>query len=220
MAELNITTLSITGSDGSRLPNRFFRQPGAPKTLAVLFPGLHYSCDMPLLYYPFKLLLERGAEVLQVRVDYTQTAYPSLTPEGRDALLAVDAQAVLQAARLQGNYTRLVLVGKSIGTVALACLVPQAPTAITIWLTPLLRNPQVVAAAERNPGAALFVAGTGDNLYHPASLERIRKAARAEAAVIEAADHSLEIPGDFFASLRALEQAMRAISGFLERLGI
>lgn len=220
MPDLNITSLSITGYAGNAVPNRFFRQAGASNTLAVLFPGLRYSCDMPLLYYPFKLLLGRRAEVLQVRADYTQSVYPSLPPNERAAWLAADAQAVVQAARLQGKYTRLVLIGKSIGTIALASLVLHEREAITIWLTPLLRNLQVVTAAEQNPGAALFVAGTADDLYHAAALERIQAAVQAEVELIEGGDHSLEITGNFLASLRAMEQVMRAIAGFLDRQGV
>jgi predicted alpha/beta-hydrolase family hydrolase len=220
MPDLNITSLSITGYDGAALPNRFFRQKGTANTLAVLFPGLRYSCDMPLLYYPFKLLLQRGAEVLQVRADYTQSAYSSLSLTGRGTWLAEDAQAAVQAARAQREYTRLVLIGKSIGTISLASLVLRERGAISIWLTPLLRNPQVVTAAEQNPGPALFVSGTADDLYHGEALERIRAATQAEMALIEGGDHSLEIAGDFFGSLCALEQVMRAVAGFLDRVGI
>jgi len=220
MPDLNITSLSISGYGGNAVPNRFFRQERAGRMLAVLFPGLRYSCDMPLLYYPLKLLLGRGAEVLQVRADYTLPAYQSLLPSERAAWLTVDAEAVVQAARTQGEYTRLVLIGKSIGTVALASLVPHAREAITIWLTPLLRNPQVAAAAEQNRGGALFIAGTADDLYDAAALDRIRAATRVEALLIKGGDHSLEIAGDFFASLRALEQVMQTIGGFLDRQGV
>jgi len=220
MSDLKITSIPISGYAGKTVPNRFFRQEGAARTLAVLFPGLNYTCDMPLLFYPMKLLLERGVEVLQVRADYTVPAYRSLPPEERAAWLAADAQAVVQVARLQGEYARLVLAGKSIGTIALASLVSLEPEAVTIWLTPLLRNPLVTAAAEQNRGAALFVAGTADDLYDAAALKHIQAATQAEAELIEGGDHSLEIDGDFFASLRALEQVMQAVSGFLSRQGV
>ena len=225
MPDLKITSLPITGYAGKTVPNRFFWQGEAARTLAapilaVLFPGLNYTCDMPLLFYPLKLLLARGAEVLQVRADYTAQAYRSLPPEERAAWLAADARAVVRAARLQGEYARLVLVGKSIGTIALASLVSLEPQAITIWLTPLLRNPLVTAAAEKNRAAALFVAGTADDLYDAVALKRIQAATQAEAELIEGGDHSLEIEGDFFASLRSLEQIMRAIDGFLGRQGV
>lgn len=220
MPELKITALAITGYAGKTLPNRFFRQEGPAPTLAVLFPGLNYSCDMPLLFYPLKLLLGRGAEVLQVRVDYTVPEYRNLPPADRAAWLAADAIAAVQAARRQGAYERLVLVGKSIGTIALASLVPHEQQAITIWLTPLLRNPLVTEAAEQNRSPALFVAGTADDLYDAAALQRIQAASQAAAELIPGGDHSLEIAGDFFASLCALEQTMRAVDGFLCKQGI
>jgi len=220
MPDLKITSLPISGYAGKTVPNRFFRQAGAARTLAVLFPGLNYTCDMPLLFYPLKLLLARGAEVLQVRADYTVPEYRSLPPEERAAWLAADAEAAVQAARLQGEYAHLVLVGKSIGTIALASLAPREPQAITIWLTPVLRNPLVVTAAEQNHGAALFVAGTADDLYDANALKRIQAATQTEAVLIEGGNHSLEIEADFFASLRALEQVMQAVAGFLSRQGV
>ena len=220
MPDLKISSLPISGYAGKNVPNAFFRQEGKAPTLAVLFPGLRYTCDMPLLFYPFKLLLGRGAEVLQVRADYTQREYQSLPPNERAAWLAADAKAAVQAARQVRQYARLVLVGKSIGTIALASLASLEPEAISIWLTPLLHNPLVVTAAEQNRGPALFVAGTADDLYDAAALERIQAATRADAELIRDGDHSLEIEGDFFASLRALEQTMRAVAGFLDRKGV
>jgi predicted alpha/beta-hydrolase family hydrolase len=220
MPALNITSIPITGYAGKTMPNRFFRQEGAASTLAVLFPGMNYSCDMPLLFYPLKLLLSRGADVLQVRADYTGPGYQSLPQAERGAWLAADAQAAVDAARQQGKYDKLVLVGKSIGTIALASLTPHQPQAISIWLTPLLHHPQVIEAAEHNRGAALFVAGTADDLFDAAELKRIQAATQAEALLIEGGDHSLEIKADFFASLQALEQTLRAMAGFLDRQGV
>lgn len=33
------------------------------KKIAVLFPGIGYTCDKPLLYYSAKLAAEKGYEV-------------------------------------------------------------------------------------------------------------------------------------------------------------
>jgi predicted alpha/beta-hydrolase family hydrolase len=214
-----ITSLNIAGYGGNPVPNRFFCQEGAATTLAVLFPGLWYTCDMPLLYYPLELLLQRGADVLQLRTDYTVPSYQSLKPNERANWLFTDALAVVRAGRARRDYARLLLIGKSIGTLAIAHLITTqaGADALTIWLTPLLREPQLVEAASYNKSPALFLAGTGDDLYDAAAMARIREAARAEALIIEAANHRLEIPGDLFASLRVLEQIMRGITDFLER---
>jgi dienelactone hydrolase len=200
------------------VPDRFFRQPGGATGLALLLPGLRYTCDKPLLHYPTLLFLQRGMDVLQVNTDYTTPAFQSAPPRDQARWLATDAQAAVRAARTQRDYRRLVLVGKSIGTLALAHLVTTAAgeEAGTIWLTPLLRQPQLVEAALRCKGPALFIAGTGDSTYDASALDRIREATGAEALLVESGDHSLEISGDPFQSLHALEEILRFIAGFLD----
>jgi len=71
MTEIRILSIPISGYNSTTVPNRFFQQTGAARTLAVVLPGLNYTCDMPLLYYPSRLLVEHGADVLQVQADYT-----------------------------------------------------------------------------------------------------------------------------------------------------
>jgi predicted alpha/beta-hydrolase family hydrolase len=219
MAELRITTLSISGHGGNPVPNRFFRQDGAARTLAVLFPGLWYTCDMPLLYYPLNLLLGHGAEVLQVRADYTVAAYQQRPAHERLAWLAADSQVAVQTAWAQGNYTHLVLVGKSIGTAALATVLPtlQEKTALAVWLTPLLHQPALVEAAARHKGPALFVAGTADDTYDAATLKNICQSTGAESLLLEGADHSLEVADDMPRSIQNMGQVMQTMDEFLKR---
>jgi hypothetical protein len=221
MSEVEITSLEITGHGGKSLPNRFFRQRGEAQGLAVLFPGLNYTCDMPLLYYPRWLFTLHGMDALQVWADYTRPEFQALSRLEQAAWLGGDAQAAVQAGWRQRSYARLVLVGKSIGTLALAHLAAQttlASQASTIWLTPLLRQPHLVEAALRCTGPALFACGTGDATYDPAALERIQ-AAGAQTLVLERANHSLEVPGEPFLSLRYLEEMLKAVEGLLGRGG-
>jgi hypothetical protein len=52
-----ITTLSQ--SDFSHnVPNTFFHQEINNGHLALILPGLNYTCDMPLLYYATQIMLE------------------------------------------------------------------------------------------------------------------------------------------------------------------
>ena len=37
------------------------------KKIAVLFPGIGYHTDKPLLYYSRKLAMERGYEIIEVK---------------------------------------------------------------------------------------------------------------------------------------------------------
>ncbi|MDO9084878.1 MAG: hypothetical protein Q7U53_01620 [Anaerolineaceae bacterium] len=52
-----ITTLS-KNNYSINVPNTFFRQETETNQLTMIFPGLNYSCDMPLLYYAAQIMLE------------------------------------------------------------------------------------------------------------------------------------------------------------------
>ncbi|HEX7976703.1 MAG TPA: alpha/beta family hydrolase [Anaerolineales bacterium] len=222
MTEFQISELSISGYAGKAVPNRFFKAQKAAEAgegLAVLFPGLRYTCDMPLLYYPTKLFLQRGFDVLQVHTDYTRPEFQASSRRDQGIWLAADAKSAVQAGRAQGQYDHLVLVGKSIGTLVLAHLVANESTAGAgaIWLTPLLHQPQLVEAAVRCKGPALFVAGSGDPTFDEAALVRIQEKTRAETMVIEGANHSLEVSEDPLEALGILQSIIQRMAEFLNR---
>ena len=217
MPEIEITQLPIQGHNGETLPNRFFRQKDNASELALVLPGLNYTADNPLLYYPSRLLVERGADVLQVRADYTRPDFQSLDRLEQMRWLGEDAQAALGAGQRQRDYRRLILIGKSIGTLTQAYLVSLGgcAQATTIWLTPLLRQPWLVDAALQCRGRALFIAGTGDRTYDQDALQRIQDATGARALLLPGANHSLEIAGDLQQSLKFMQEILQTIADFL-----
>lgn len=214
MSDPSIIQLDITGQDGQPIPNEFLQQPGTASELAVLFPGLRYTCDMPLLHYTTRLLLGRGADVLQMHTDYNQPDFEAAAPLQRGQRIGADALAGLLAGQSQRPYTRLVLVGKSIGTLAMGFLLAggTAEQAATIWLTPLLHQPLLVQAACLCRGPALFAVGEADSTYDPQALDRIRQETGAAAVVLPGANHSLEVPGDLQQSIRHLGTVLEAIA--------
>jgi len=62
--------LDIRGFAGEAVPNQFIKQESEADRLAILLPGMGYSCDMPLFYYAQNVLEERGADVLRVEYAY------------------------------------------------------------------------------------------------------------------------------------------------------
>ena len=204
------------------MPNRLFVQPARATGLAILFPGLTYSCDLPVLHYPYRLLAQRGFDVLQLQTDYTHESFQTASPSEQADWLASDAIAALHASRRQRDYARVVLIGKSLGTLVLAHMLARGEErdAATIWLTPLLRQPDLLEVALPCKSPALFVIGTEDRSYDPKTLERIQAVSCARVLVLEGADHILEVPGDIFSSLRRIESLLRAIDDFLDSLSI
>ena len=218
-----MTTLEVTGYGDQPVPNRFHRQDRAATKLGVVLPGLGYNCDMPLLYYPTKLLLARGADVLQLRPDYNTLEFQSLPGEERARRAGADALAALRVGLAQRDYAQVILIGKSIGTLALAQLVSteaRLADAVTVWLTPVFRGRRVVDAALQFKGPALFVAGTADTLFDAEAMSKVRETTDAQVLVVQGADHSMEIPGDPLRSLGVLDQVVRAIADLFDRHGI
>jgi len=214
VSEPAITSLQISGHRENTVPNRFFRQPGEASELEVIFPGLRYTCDMPLLYYPARLLLARGADVLQLHTDYNYPEFEAAPLLARAQWLGADALAGVQVGLSQRPYNRLILVGKSIGTLAIGFLLAGgiAAGATTIWLTPLLQQPLLVQAASQCSGPALFVASDADSTYDPAAMQKIQAACGARSLVLSGANHSLEIPGDPLRSVQYLHTILESIS--------
>lgn len=52
------------------------------KKIAVLFPGIGYTCDKPLLYYTGKLAVARGYKI--VKVEYGN--FPSGIKENKEKM--------------------------------------------------------------------------------------------------------------------------------------
>ena len=214
-------TLDIKGFGDRPVPHTFLRQEAETRHLAVMLPGIAYTCDHPLLYYPARLLLESGADVLRVEYAYHKdSAYKALAPAEQGAWLNADVAAAYHAAAPRRPYERVTLVGKSLGTLAMGHLLtsdvgPAGATAV--WLTPLLRFEQARGQIARwgRSGRSLFVIGSADPYYDAAGLAEVEQATGGESLVIEGADHSLEIPGDMARSLEALQQVMRALERFL-----
>ncbi len=214
-------TLEIAGYQDEPVANTFFQQEDETQHLAILLPGAGYTAHMPLIYYPMRLLLALGADVLRVEYLYLGRAdYAALPPAERVRWLFADVTAAYRSAVAQGPYQQVTLVGKSLGTLAMGHLLiteGELPPAQAVWLTPLLWNDRLRAQIQQARPRSLFAIGTADPHYNEAYLAELQAATHGDAVVIDGANHSLEIEGDVMQSLRALEQVMRAVQAFLER---
>jgi len=211
--------LTIQGYREEPVPNRFLRPEGAIDHLAVLMPGLGYTLDMPLFYYAENLLQQRGWDVLRVEYAYnTRPEFQTLPEQERDRWLLADTTAAWRAGLGQRTYERAVLIGKSLGTLAMGHLLTMGdlpPAVGAVWLTPLLTKERLRQQISRYGGPSLFVIGTADPHFDPVVLEKMQVATVGEAVVVRNADHGMDIPGDPIASVRAVERVVEALSRFL-----
>jgi hypothetical protein len=216
----SITSLEITGYRDAPLANTFFRQEGEARRLAIVLPGIGYTADMPVLYYPRALLLEMGADVLAVRYAYNENPeFSRLSGEERMRWVDADVDAASAAGLAQRPYEEITLVGKSLGTLAMAYLLEandRLAGADCVWLTPVLADDRLRARIGQRRHHALFVIGTADPYYQPAWLDEVRQATGGDAMVVEGADHSLELAGSVDRSLDVMQQLVRTLRAFFE----
>ncbi len=213
MAEITFEELDVP------VPNRFVR--GAEhRALALMLPGMRYTCDKPLLYHATQVLLAHGADVVQSWAEYTQPAFAQSSPAERLARLVADARALLDAALATGVYRRLVLVGKSLGTLTMSGLLTQstwpAPP-LSVWLTPLVKYPPVIQAAQALPAPALYVASRQDPTFDADGWSAVLAAPQAEGLLFDEGNHSLELPGQPLRSLDLLRAFVERLHTFLEQ---
>lgn len=214
----SFTTLNIRGYGDEPVANTFIRQNTGTERLAVLFPGMRYTIDMPLLYYTSRVLVSSGADALLVDYRYhLDPTFMASSEQDQARRLTADVTAACRAALSQRSYRDVTIVGKSIGTLAMAHLLStesKLGTARAVWLTPLLRNENLRAQIKTWRGKSLFMIGTADQDYDEKLLGEVEAATHGKSLVIEGGDHSLEIEGDLFASLQALEKVLRAVRRF------
>ena len=87
--------------------------------LCVLFPGIGYHCDKPLLYYTAKLARSKGYEVIALRyLGFPEGTKGNDEKMRRAALHALGQSEEQLAGTDMTRYERIVFAGKSIGTAA------------------------------------------------------------------------------------------------------
>ena len=219
MRRYSVGRIKISGHNGD-VRNTFYFQESRTDKLAMVFPGLGYTCQMPLLYYSTLLLVDLGFDVLWVETNYgTNKEYLALNEEMKSEWIEKDTIAAWKSVMIKRNYKRVVLLGKSIGTVSLAVLLQERSLpkdTRNVLLTPLLNDKEVVASLQQNPTKrSLFVIGTADAYYDPVALKQVRENSKNKVLVVKGADHSLEIGENVSASIRVLEKTLGAIGEFV-----
>lgn len=210
------STLTVEGFGGESVPNEFVRQQSGSTTLAVLLPGQYYTCDMPLFYYAERLLVDRGWDVLRVQYDYRQLD-DSTGMEEQLERLSIDSRAAVDAGLAESRYQRVVLVGKSLGTIAMSHLLPTLAAADIwlVWLTPLLKRPDVLEYVASGTTRSLVVIGSEDSHFDPDVVDGLASDCRCATLLIDGGEHSLDLKGDAAGSAMSVVTTIRSMDRFL-----
>jgi hypothetical protein len=210
------TSLELYGFNNAPISNTFLNQNS--NHLCIIFPGLGYTADMPLLYYSSVVMESKGAGVLQVHYNYKTETFQTLSQKEQYQHIITDATIAYKTAIKQRDYQHVTLIGKSLGTLALGHLLttqPEVENTGFVWLTPLFRNEALHLQMMSRKHRALFVIGSSDPHYDQSKLAEVETATGGESLVFGSADHSLEIPGKPLESLQFLQQFVTRLENFI-----
>jgi hypothetical protein len=198
--------------------SEIIQQEAPSDKIALIYPGMRYSCDKPLLHYTTEILLDRGFDVLQLWADYDNPEFQSSSQAERTVQLIEDGRALLLAGIESSSYSDLILVGKSLGSLTMSFILSEElnfPALKTIWFTPLFYLPPVPRIILGLNGPAFVAGSKADHTFESTTTSQLSEKSNIILQVIEDADHSLEIPGDPLHSTRILASLMAILFEFL-----
>lgn len=175
---------------------------GVPVGRCVVLPGRQYTPDGPLLFFATQVALGRGWDVRQVWWD---------APDGQSDDEEVAWVGDQLDAALEGHDGRVLVVGKSLGTLGAARAAEREYDAA--WLTPLLSDPGAAGPLTSYPARQLIVIGREDPFLDRQVLDSLPGT-----AVLVDGDHVLRVPGDPAAMVAAHARFVEAFDAWLQTL--
>lgn len=189
-----------------RLNSTLLEHPDS-RGLCVIFPGKRYSVNKPLLYYPLRLAMAKGYNLLIL----SYGKFP-LNERSRHTMKHLIKGVIEQVLAEEAQGEDLIFISKSVGTVfaaetAVAMAEDYSPRCV--YLTPL--NQMVESMAKTD-----FIAHSGSEdrlLDHNLAFKKLAEK-NDRLKIIQGADHSLNTPV-VYESLRILEEVIDDIDGFI-----
>ncbi|MFJ8520096.1 hypothetical protein [Lysinibacillus xylanilyticus] len=181
--------------------------------VCFMFSGTGYTYEKPLLYYSTELMLELGYDVVQVCYSFNPKQFEQ-EPEAISAIVYNAANSIVEYVLSTKSYTEAVYIGKSLGTLPITDFYMQQSSPIPsryVLLTPLLGLEHVMKNLLEKQ--AFLTIGTADPHYSKESLEQLSSH---ELAIVENADHSLEITNHTVESVIICQSLLTKLKTYLQ----
>ncbi len=96
------------------------------RKIAVLFPGIGYTCDRSLLYFAGKLALNAGYEIMPVKYGNFPSGVKGNAEKMKQCFYsALEQTEEILAGIKWEEYAEILFVSKSVGTVVSACYMKE-----------------------------------------------------------------------------------------------
>ena len=187
---------------------------GGP-SICFMFSGLGYTYEKPLLYYITMLMLKHRIDVVHIHYTYPKGLMTKSADEIADFMMK-DIDLVMKDVLSDSDYKNIIFAGKSLGTIPLIQRIMKDEVykdAVMLLLTPLLTRLELFESLLETTHKGLLVIGSRDH-YYTEEVYRL-KTNKMNIAVIEDADHSLDVFCSPMESLKALETVLNGIERLL-----
>lgn len=185
------------------------------KKLAVIFPGVGYTCAKPLLYYAAQAAREAGYEVIRLNYGADIHNFPGRAPEELFPIVELAESRMENQLEKIGwdQYSDIVFISKSIGTTVAGYVEEVLELhARHFMMTPL---PTALLSLDKMDGC--FVVGTEDLMYTDPEIlgQAMKQYPDKIGAVFEGCDHSLERKGDMEGNIQNVRKVMELLKSKL-----
>ena len=180
------------------------------KAIACLFPGIGYTCDKPLMYYSWKLLKGLSWEVVPV----PYTGFPSGVKGNAEKMQQAAHMALEQAEEMLrdiewSDYSDILLIGKSVGTVVCAAYARRH----RLQCRQILFTP-VEATFQFAGRQSIVFHGTADPWADTKAIEECCHRMGIPLYETENANHSLET-GDVDQDIKTMRKTMKTVRAYI-----
>jgi len=181
--------------------------------LAVIFPGIGYHTDKPLLYFSKKIAKENGFEIVEVNYGGFEPGIKGKADKMRQAFLSALSQTeeILKSVDFS-QYEKILFISKSVGTVVAGAYANKKDIhPYNIFYTPVEKSFDVM-----NNKGIVFHGNDDPWIDHSIFMEKISKT-DCPYYTFDGANHSLET-GSVIADLKNLNYIMEVTEEYIKSI--
>ncbi|NWK69287.1 alpha/beta hydrolase [Bacillus paramycoides] len=182
-------------------------------TVCFMFSGSGYNYDKPLFYYSTMVMLQNKIDVVHIHYSYDEQLMKK-TMEEITKIMMDDINPVMNQVLKNGQYNKLMFLGKSLGTIPIANDLMKREGFLQskmILLTPLLTFDTIFDSILHSDHEGLLVIGDKDHQYDADQIDQLYKT-NLKIDVVKNANHSVDV-GEF-----ETENSIEAIAKVIEQL--
>ena len=180
------------------------------KKTAVLFPGIGYNCDKPLLYYSRRLAQNAGYDIYTITYSYKKSGLKGDPEKMRKAAeeFMKQTEKALRDLTLE-EYEDILFISKSLGTAVAARYAFEHGLDVRhILFTPLEQT------FEYPVNNSIAFSGTADLWVNIKLISKLCAESDIPLTVIDGANHSLET-GDVLRNTDILKEVLEQVQNFI-----